>query len=75
MIRVQHFANFAGDSAVTMSDILKNCMGPPNFLGFWGLMDFKQPLKFNYFYFRLLISHLKFMPVGVAHLCMSILTC
>ena len=34
MIRVQYFVNFAGDVAVTMSDIKKICTGPPTFLGF-----------------------------------------
>ena len=51
MIRVQYFANFAGDVAFTMSYI-KNLHGTPSFLGFWDLKDFKQTLNFNYFYFR-----------------------
>ena len=49
MIRIQYLANFVGDVTVNISDISKLCMVPPNFfacLGFWGLMDFKQPLNF-----------------------------
>ena len=60
MIRVQYFVNAAFDLAVTMSDISEMCTAPPilfAFWGFWGPMDLKQPLKFNYFYLWL-IGHL-----------------
>ena len=53
--------NFAGD--VFCRDLkLKMCMGPPNFLGFWGLMDFKEPLTFKVelFYFRV-IGHVNIL--------------
>ena len=48
MLRVRYLADFADDVAVTMSYISNICTGTPNlfaFLGFWGLMVFKQPLK------------------------------
>ena len=51
MMRVQYFANFADDVAVTMSDISKICTRPSNFfldiLGFWDLMDFNKSLTFQ----------------------------
>ena len=43
MIRVLYFADCAGDVAVTMSEIIFFLA----FLGFWGLMDFKQTIKFK----------------------------
>ena len=54
MIRAQYLANFAGDVAVTTSDIKKMCTVPLVFFPFWsfGLMDFKKPLKCNYFYWE-----------------------
>ena len=48
MIRLQYFANFVGDVAVTMSDIKKHCTEPPMCYALWGfcgVMDFKQALK------------------------------
>ena len=43
MIRVQYFANVAGDVAVIMSDIEEK----NTFFGLWDLMDFKQPSIFK----------------------------
>ena len=45
MIKVQYFANFVGDVAVTMSDISQNCTGSPNFCGVLGSNGFQSTLK------------------------------
>ena len=45
MIKVQYFANFVDDVAVTMSDISQNCTGSPNFCGVLGSNGFQSTLE------------------------------